>query len=127
MENKREQNRLIIQCIYMLHIVVHQYKALCYISDGASKNISHTGSNQIIQSVVSKGDCWAGRSGPYLFVWMGAVVAEHQVGPPAVKQQVSRLEGQGEALDALAEVKGVPQVVVGGVHEEILRNMKEPN
>lgn len=66
------------------------------------------------------------RSGLYLFVWMRAVVAEHQVGPPAVEQQVSRLEGQGEALDALAEVKGVPQIVVGGVHEEILRNKKEP-
>lgn len=43
-----------------------------------------------------------------------------------MEQQVSRLEGQGEALDALAEVKGVPQIVVGGVHEEILRNKKEP-
>lgn len=53
---------------------------------------------------------------------MRAIVAEHQVGPPAVEQQVGRLEGQGEGLDALTEVKGVPQVVVGGIHEEILRN-----
>lgn len=56
---------------------------------------------------------------------MGAIVAEHQVRPPAVKQQVSRLEGQGEALDTLTEVKGVPQVVVGRVHKEILRNKEE--
>lgn len=65
------------------------------------------------------------RTGLYLFVWMGAIVAEHQVRPPAVKQQVSRLEGQGEALDSLTEVKGVPQVVVGRVHKEILRNKEE--
>lgn len=64
-------------------------------------------------------------SGLYLLVWVGAVVAEHQVRPPAVKQQVSRLEGQGEALDRLTEVKGVPQVVVGRVHKEILKNKQE--
>lgn len=56
---------------------------------------------------------------------MGAIVAKHQVRPPAVKQQVSRPEGKGEALDTLAEVKGVPQVVVGRVHKEILRNKEE--
>lgn len=61
----------------------------------------------------------------YLFVWMGAIVAEHQVRPSAVKQQVSRLEGQQEALDTLTEVKGVPQVVVSGVHKEILRNKEK--
>lgn len=58
---------------------------------------------------------------------MGAVVAEHQVGSPAVEQQVRWLEGQGEALDALTEVKGVPQIVVGGVHKKILRNKREHN
>lgn len=39
----------------MLHIVVHQYRARCYISDAVNKNISRIGSNQIIQSVVSEG------------------------------------------------------------------------
>lgn len=52
---------------------------------------------------------------------MRAVVAKHQVGSSAVQQQVRRLEGQGEALDALTEVKGVPQVVVGGVYEKVLK------
>lgn len=69
----------------------------------------------------------AGQAGPYLFVWMRAVVAEHQVGSPAVEQQVCRLEGQGEALDTLAEVKGVPQVVVGGVDKKILKNERIHN
>lgn len=66
-----------------------------------------------------------GRAGLHLLVWMGAVVAEHQVGSPAVEQQVRWLEGQGEALDALTEVKGVPQIVVGRVHKKILRNKRE--
>lgn len=39
----------------MLHIVVHQYRARCYISDAVNKNISRIGSNQTIQSVVSEG------------------------------------------------------------------------
>ncbi len=55
---------------------------------------------------------------------MRAVVAEHQVGSSAVEQQVCRFEGQGEALDAFTEVKGVPQVVVGGVHKKVLQKMK---
>lgn len=62
-----EQNRLIIQCLDMLHIVVHQYRALCYISDAANKNISRTGSNQIIQSV--KGNWGAGPASTCLFGW----------------------------------------------------------
>lgn len=60
----------------------------------------------------------------YLFVRMGTIIAKHQVRASAMKQQVSRLEGQREALDTLAEVEGIPQVVVGGVHKEILRNTK---
>lgn len=55
---------------------------------------------------------------------MRAVVAEHQVGSPAVEQQVCWLEGQGEALDTLTEVKGVPQVVVGGVYKQVLKKKK---
>lgn len=55
---------------------------------------------------------------------MRAVVAEHQVGSPAVQQQVCWLEGQGEALDTLTEVKGVPQVVVGGVYKQVLKKKK---
>lgn len=55
---------------------------------------------------------------------MGAVVAEHQVGSSAVEQQVRWLEGQGEALDTLAEVKGVPQVVMGGVYKQVLKKKK---
>lgn len=39
----------------MLYIVLHQYRAHCYISDAVNKNISRIGSNQIIQSVVSEG------------------------------------------------------------------------
>lgn len=58
---------------------------------------------------------------PHLFVWVGAVVAEHQVGPSAVEQQVCGSEGQGEALHALTEVKGVPQVAVSGVDEKVLQ------
>ena len=60
----------------------------------------------------------------YLFVWVRAVVAEHQVGPSAVEQQVCGFEGQREALDALTEVKGVPQVVVGGVHKKVLKKKR---
>lgn len=67
----------------------------------------------------------AGRAGLYLSVWVRAVVTEHQVGPPAVEQQVRGLEGQGEALGALAEVKGVPQVVVGGVDKKVLKNKRK--
>lgn len=52
---------------------------------------------------------------------MGAVVAEHQVGSSAVEQQVGGFEGEGEALDVPAEVEGVPKVVVGGVHKQVLR------
>lgn len=55
---------------------------------------------------------------------MRAVVAEHQVGSSAVEQQVCWLEGQGEALDTLTEVKGVPQVVVGGVYKQVLKKKK---
>lgn len=55
---------------------------------------------------------------------MRAVVAEHQVGSFAVEQQVGRLEGQGEALDTLTEVKGVPQVVVGGVYKKVLKKRR---
>lgn len=55
---------------------------------------------------------------------MRAVIAEHQVGSSAVEQQVCWLEGQGEALDALTEVKGVPQVVVGGVYKQVLKKKK---
>lgn len=58
----------------------------------------------------------------HLFVWMGAIVAKHQVRPSTVKQHISRPEGQREALDTFTEVIGVPQVVVDGVHKEILRN-----
>lgn len=55
---------------------------------------------------------------------MRAVVAEHQVGSSVVEQQVCRFEGQGEALDAFTEVKGVPQVVVGGVYKKVLQEKK---
>lgn len=58
---------------------------------------------------------------------MRAVVAQHQVGPPAVEQQVCGLEGQRESLDAPAEVKGVPQIVVGRVHEKVLKKKKRGN
>lgn len=60
----------------------------------------------------------------YLSVWVRAVVAEHQVGSRAVEQQVHWLEGQGEALDSLTEVKGVPQVLLGGVDKKILKEKK---
>lgn len=66
-----------------------------------------------------------GRGSAHLLVGVGAVVAEHQVGPAAVQQQVGGFERQREALHALAEVEGVPQVVVGRVHEEILRRTKQ--
>lgn len=61
----------------------------------------------------------------YLLVWVRAVVAEHQVGSSAVEQQVCGFKGEGEALDALTEVEGVPQVVVGGVDKKILMEKKE--
>lgn len=60
----------------------------------------------------------------HLSVGVGAVVAQHQVGPPAVQQQVGGLEGQREALDPVAEVIRVPQEVVGGVHEEVLKGKR---
>lgn len=60
----------------------------------------------------------------YLSVWVRAVVAEHQVGSLAVEQQVHWLEGQGEALDSLTEVKGVPQVLLGGVDKKILKEKR---
>lgn len=41
-----------------------------------------------------------------------------------MEQQVRWLEGQGEALDTLAEVKGVPQVVMGGVYKQVLKKKK---
>lgn len=46
----------------------------------------------------------AGGVSLYLFVWVRAVIAEHQVGSSAVEQQVCRFKGEGEALDALTEV-----------------------
>lgn len=66
----------------------------------------------------------AGKAGLHLFVRVRAVVAEHQAGSFAVEQQVCGLEGQGEALDTLTEVKGVPQVVVGGVYEKVLKKRR---
>lgn len=69
----------------------------------------------------------AGRAGRHLFVRVRAVVAEHQVGSPAVEQQVCGLEGQRETLDRLAEVEGVPQVVVGGVNKKILESKRTHN
>lgn len=51
----------------------------------------------------------------YLFVGVGAVIAQDQVGSIAVQQHVCGLEGDRETLDALTEVKGVPQVTVGCV------------
>lgn len=66
----------------------------------------------------------AGRYRIYLFVWVRAVVAEHQVGSSAVEQQVCGLEGQREALDAFTEVKCVPQVVVGGVCKKVLKKKR---
>lgn len=55
---------------------------------------------------------------------MRAVVAQHQVGLRAVEQQVCRFEGQGESLNSFTEIKSVPQVVVGGVHKEVLGKKK---
>lgn len=59
-----------------------------------------------------------------LFAGMRAVVSEHQVRLAGVKQQVSGFEGDGETLDRLTEVEGVPQEVVGRVHKQILRRRK---
>lgn len=56
---------------------------------------------------------------------MGAVIAQDQVGPLAVQQQVCGLEGDGEPLDGLAEVKGVPEVAVGAVCKEVLEQEKD--
>lgn len=61
----------------------------------------------------------------YLFVWVRAVIAEHQVGSPIVKQQVCGFEGETETLHALTEVKGVPQVVVGGVYKQVLEKKEK--
>lgn len=58
----------------------------------------------------------------YLLVGVRSVVAEHQASPPAVQEQVGGLEGQREAPHRPAEVKGAPQVVVGGVHKQVLKN-----
>lgn len=61
----------------------------------------------------------------YLFVWVRTIVAEHQVGSSAVEQQVCRFEGERKAMDALTEVIGVPQVIVGGVYEKVLGMKKK--
>lgn len=55
---------------------------------------------------------------------MGAVVAKHEAGHSGMEQQVGGFEGKGEALDVTAEVKGVPQVVVGGIHKQVLKNTR---
>lgn len=61
-------------------------------------------------------------AGCYLFVWMRAVVTQNQVGSSGMKQQVGGFKRQDEALHSLTEVKGVPQVFVGGVYKKVLEN-----
>lgn len=51
---------------------------------------------------------------------MGAVVTQDQVGSLAVQEQVGGFERDGEALDVLTEVKGVPKVAVFGVRKKVL-------
>lgn len=62
---------------------------------------------------------------PHLLAGVGAVVAQNQVGPAAVQQQVGGLEGQLEGLDGPAEVQAVPQDVPVRVHEQILKEKKK--
>lgn len=59
--------------------------------------------------------------GTNLFIRVGTVVTQDQVRSLAVQEQVCRFEGGGESLDALAEVKGVPEVAVLGVRKKVLR------
>lgn len=56
---------------------------------------------------------------------MGAIVSQQQVGASWMKQQVSGSERDGEAFHRLTEVKCAPQVVVGGVHKQILRRSED--
>lgn len=55
---------------------------------------------------------------------MGTVITQDQVGFLAVQEQVCGFEGDGESLDALAEVKGVPNVTVFGVRKKVLRTTR---
>lgn len=51
---------------------------------------------------------------------MGPVEAQDEVRVPAVQEEVCCPEGDREALDALAEVSGEPEVRDEGIHEDIL-------
>lgn len=52
---------------------------------------------------------------------MGTVITQDQVWSLAVQEQVCGFEGDGESLDALAEIKGVPKVTVFGVRKKVLK------
>lgn len=51
---------------------------------------------------------------------MRPVEAQEEVGVPAVQEEVCCSEGNGEALDGVAEVRGDPEVRGEGVHEDVL-------
>lgn len=51
---------------------------------------------------------------------MGPVEAQDEVRVPAVQEEVCCPEGDREALDALAEVSGEPEVGDEGIHKDIL-------
>lgn len=56
----------------------------------------------------------------HLFFRVGPVEAQEQVGVPAVQEQICCSEGDGEALDGVAEVGGDPEVRGKGIHEDVL-------
>lgn len=51
---------------------------------------------------------------------MRPVEAQEEVGVPAVQEEVCCSEGDGEALDGVAEVGGDPEVRGKGIHKDVL-------
>jgi len=51
---------------------------------------------------------------------VGSVEAQDKVGVPAVQKEICCPKGDREALDALAEVSGDPEVRDKGIHKDIL-------
>lgn len=56
----------------------------------------------------------------HLLVGVGSVKAQDEVGVPAVQKEICCPKGDREALDALAEVSGDPEVRDKGIHKDIL-------
>lgn len=80
-------------------------------------------SNIVLLFALSRGrgcGLWA-PARPHLLVGVGLVKAQEQVWDPAVQEQIRSSEGDGEALDGVAEVRREPEVLSVGVDEDVLR------